>query len=273
MAQASLPVQPDIIYIVIDFDAIDIAGPHDARTIVFLHAASYTRKMWLPQMRSLSDEFRVVAIDMRGHGARSREPFDFEGCVDDVEMIVEKLGLGPVMFVGSSLGGCIAMELAQRTPRHVVGMMIAGSSFDPTTLLCKMVLTGESVVFPRAESRLIRHFQDYVRGTMHASIAEEIVDAGCHWRSAAVAVAQMRGRDFVGAMKSFDGPVMIVNGERDWPHRFYERRFLASGQKATLAVIQGANHICSLDAPEEFTTLVRLFADQCAFPELAVESE
>jgi len=258
---------------VIDFNAIDIAGPHDARTIVFLHAASYTRKMWLPQVRALNDEFRVVSIDMRGHGTRSGEPFDFDGCVDDVEMIVEKLGLGPVMFVGSSLGGCIAMEVAQRSPQHVVGMMIAGSSFDPTTLLCKMVLTGESVVFPRIEEYLIRRFQRYAHRTMLGTVAAEIVDAGCHWQSAAVAVAQMRGRNFVGAMKSYDGPVMIVNGERDWPHRFYERRFLASGQKTTLAVIQGANHICSLDAPDDFTNLVRMFADQCAFPELAVASE
>ena len=267
---------PNALYneFVIDFNAIDIGGRHGARTIVFLHAASYTRKMWLPQMRELNADFRVVAIDLRGHGARSQVGFDFDGCVDDIEIVVEKLGLGPVMFVGASLGGCIALEVARRSPDMVAGMVLAGSSFDATTVLCKMVLTGESVVFPRAESQLAQKFQRYVRKTIHASMVDEIVEAGCHWHSAASAVVQMRGRDFVGAIRSYDGPVLLVNGQRDWPHRFYERRFFdAAGGDVGLAVIRGANHICSLDETDEISEHVNEYDDKCRIPVLETVGE
>src|SRR3569833_3146427 len=97
-------------------------------------------------------------------------------------------------------------------------------------------------------------------------MADEILQSGCYWRAAATAVAQMRGRDFVGATSSYDGPVLIVNGARDWPHRFYERRFLLAARNGAVEIVKAANHICSLDAPDAFTDIVRRFADKCAFP-------
>jgi pimeloyl-ACP methyl ester carboxylesterase len=222
--------------------------------------------MWLPQMRVLNDEFRVLSLDLRGHGARRRVAFDFDGCVDDVESTVAKLGIDPVMFVGSSLGGCVAVEIAQRSPHLVAGLVLAGSSFDPTTPLCRLVLTGESIVFPKIEPRLVRQYQEYIRRTIDPHMADEILGAGCYWGAAADAVKQMRGRDFVGALRSYDGPTLIVNGSRDWVHRFYERRFLNASQNGSVIVINGANHICSLDAPDVFADAVRAFADKCAFP-------
>lgn len=257
----------------IDFDAIDISGAHGARTIVFLHAASYTRKMWLPQTRALSNEFRVIAIDLRGHGTRAGAPFDFDAAVDDVLQTLNGLGIGPALFVGASLGGCIAMEIARAAPESVAGMVLSGSSFDPRTLLCQLVLTGESIVFPLAERRLIRHYREYIERSMPANIAAEIIESGSWWRTAATAVAQMRGRDFVGALRSFDGPVLIVNGGRDWVHRFYERRFLAAARDGSIRIIDGGNHICSLDEPEAFSEIVREFARRCPFPALSTARE
>lgn len=244
----------------------DVDGPIGARPIVLLHAASYTRKMWLPQMRALSSEYRVVAIDLLGHGERSDERFDFDRAVGEVEAVVESLGIGPAVFVGASLGGCVALTLADRSRKRVAGLILAGSSFDARTLPCRLVLTGESIVFPRIERRLIGNFQRYLRKKMPVSDAESIAVAGSYWRAAADAVAQMRGRDFVGMLRAYDGPVAIVNGERDWPHRFYEGRFLRAARHGSLAIIEGANHICSLDAPDRFTEIARTFANRCPFP-------
>jgi pimeloyl-ACP methyl ester carboxylesterase len=45
----------------------DVAGPLDAFPIVLVHGAAWTRKMWIPQMEALSDEFRMIAVDLPGH--------------------------------------------------------------------------------------------------------------------------------------------------------------------------------------------------------------
>ena len=48
--------------------AYDVMGPPHAFPIVLIHGAAWTRNMWLPQIEALSDEFRVLAIDLPGHG-------------------------------------------------------------------------------------------------------------------------------------------------------------------------------------------------------------
>src|SRR5258708_12611528 len=53
----------------------DVAGARDAFPIVLVHGAASTRKMWVPQMEALSDEFRVIAVDLPGHGTLRKQPF------------------------------------------------------------------------------------------------------------------------------------------------------------------------------------------------------
>ena len=61
----------------------DVAGPRDAFPIVLVHGAAATRKMWVPQLEALSDEFRVIAPDLPGHSAQREQPFQLKaptGC-------------------------------------------------------------------------------------------------------------------------------------------------------------------------------------------------
>ncbi len=244
----------------------DIAGPDDAPTIVFLHGVSYTRKAWLPQMRALSDAFRVIALDLPGHGALADVPFDFDAAVDGVADTIEQYSDRPVLLVGISLGGCIAMELARRLPKIVAGLVACSATFDPTSLLCRLVLFGESVTFPRMQRQLTKHFQDYVRQTMDPETADAMLAAGSYWPTASTCVRQLMGRDFLGAVRSFDGPILFINGSRDFVHRYFERTFASSAKNAQVVVLDGANHICNLDKPTEFTNAVRRFASDTVWP-------
>ncbi len=66
---------------------VDRAGPGAAPALVLVPGAVVSRKVWLPQVRALSDEFRVIAVDLPGHGDRAAQPFSFAAaaaCVADV---------------------------------------------------------------------------------------------------------------------------------------------------------------------------------------------
>jgi pimeloyl-ACP methyl ester carboxylesterase len=74
--------------------------------------------------RDLAPDWRVIALDQRGHG-RSDRPADFtrEGYVQDAAAVLGRLGLGPVAVLGHSLGGVNAYQLAARHP-YLVGSLI-----------------------------------------------------------------------------------------------------------------------------------------------------
>lgn len=240
----------------------DIFSPADAAAIVFLHAASYTRKMWLPQSERLKAEFRLLALDLPGHGACAEMPFSFASSVAMVREAMDYAAIDRAVLVGASLGGCVAMDFGSQHPDRVAGLVLSGCTFDPCALLCRLVLTGESFVFPRGAHWFADALARSLRRRYPTDIAEEIIAAGAYWNAAADAVKAMRGVDFRAKLAAYDGPTLIVNGERDWIHRTAEKSFAAAAHDAVVRPIAHASHIASLDEPEAFANAVRLFAAQ-----------
>ena len=109
-------------------ESVDTAGPADAPAIVLVHGSVVSRKMWLPQVRGLSDAYRVIAPDLPGHGGRSDEPFTFAAASQALADLIERDTSGRALVVGASLGGYVAIDLAHRFPERVSGLVLAGAS-------------------------------------------------------------------------------------------------------------------------------------------------
>lgn len=72
---------------------------------------------------------RVIGVDLRGHGRglRSDAPFSLEATADDVADLVGRLGRGPAILVGYSMGGSVALLCAHRHPEAVAGLVLAAT--------------------------------------------------------------------------------------------------------------------------------------------------
>ena len=68
----------------------DAIGPMRAPAIVFLHGATATRKQWMPQFDALSDAYRVIAVDLPGHGELAHERFTLDDAAARVEQIIRE---------------------------------------------------------------------------------------------------------------------------------------------------------------------------------------
>jgi 3-oxoadipate enol-lactonase len=98
---------------------------------LLLHGWTATADLnWVPSYEPLGREFRVLAIDHRGHGRgiRSRRPFRMTDCAEDAAALLRELGTGPVIVVGYSMGGPIAQLLWRRHPSLVRGMVLCATS-------------------------------------------------------------------------------------------------------------------------------------------------
>jgi 3-oxoadipate enol-lactonase len=99
--------------------------------LVLLHGWTSTAALnFCRSFGPLAREFRVVALDHRGHGRgiRSRRPFRLEDCADDVAALTDQLALGPVTAVGYSMGGPIAQLLWRRHPEAVHSLVLCATA-------------------------------------------------------------------------------------------------------------------------------------------------
>lgn len=249
----------------------DVAGPSGARTIVFVHASGWTRAMWLPQMSALAEHYRVVAIDLPGHGALAGERFSLDGAIERIAGAIERerAAGAPVLLVGLSLGGFLAMICAHRHPDLLAGLALAGCSVSFTGRIGRLTrlsaflfrLLGRRPLL----ERLKRKQRLEVRARYAPSLADAIIRAGFYPRSWGRALGQVAHVDYHGILRDFTRPVLILNGEHDEYNRAAETAHAANARNARIRVIEGAGHICNLDAPQQFTDAIAEFAATLAW--------
>lgn len=94
--------------------------------LVLLHGGLLDHRSWADQLPALLPEFRVIAPDARGHGGSANASRPFRPA-DDLADLLRHLGLGPVVVVGLSMGGTIALDLALEHPELVRALVISGN--------------------------------------------------------------------------------------------------------------------------------------------------
>ncbi len=110
------------------------------RPVVLLHGVTLQWWVWGAQLHTLSDRYRVLAWDMRGHG-RSRAGDDgvtLEAVADDLATLLEELDLRDALVVGHSMGGMALGRFCDRHPDLVhercAGLMFLATSVAPIAL-------------------------------------------------------------------------------------------------------------------------------------------
>jgi pimeloyl-ACP methyl ester carboxylesterase len=87
---------------------------------------------FFPVYAQLAGSYRVIALDLRGHGRgmRSTEPFSLEDCADDAAALLRQLGAGQAIVVGYSMGGPVGMLLARRHPGTVAALVMQATALE-----------------------------------------------------------------------------------------------------------------------------------------------
>ena len=111
-------------------------GPADGRPLVLLHGITLQARIWGYQLRDLSDRFRVVAVDLRGHGESrpGTEGFGLDRLANDLVSVLEHLDLHHAIVVGHSMGGMALMRFCGDHPA-VLAARVDGVVFLATAPL------------------------------------------------------------------------------------------------------------------------------------------
>ena len=238
----------------------EVAGPRDAFPIVLVHGAASTRKMWVPQMEALSDEFRMIAVDLPGHGTLREQPFQLKTAVQVVMGSLWQQTTERALIVGLSLGGYVAMACAHSYPQKIAGLVLSGCCIDYRGAIGILSWLDSSLVTTLfSEDRLSRMQAKALRSKFPEAIVEPQIKAGFSWKVVSRVYRELASHDFPKMLGTFQGPVLIVNGENDKPNRKREAALLRVTKDGLLQNVNHAGHMCNLEQPEAFTDQVRTF--------------
>jgi esterase len=114
------------------FSYLDEGGK--GRTLIALHAHWMEGLSFVPLAEALAPEWRVIALDQRGHG-HSDHPLTYTRAdyIGDVEALFVHLGLNEAVVLGNSLGGVNAYQFAARHPERVKALIIEDIGVEVST--------------------------------------------------------------------------------------------------------------------------------------------
>jgi pimeloyl-ACP methyl ester carboxylesterase len=117
------------------YEVTDLTDPWTDPATVFLHhGLGKSARWWLPWVRLLARDYRVLTIDMLGCG-RSSQPEGYAWSVSDhaenAVQVLDALGLNRVHFMGETVGGCVGMVLGARHGDRVESLALAACPFRP----------------------------------------------------------------------------------------------------------------------------------------------
>jgi pimeloyl-ACP methyl ester carboxylesterase len=253
-------------------------GPEDARPILLLHGITLQARIWGYQFRDLSDRYRVLAADLRGHGASTAgtDGFGLDRIARDVVTTLEALDLRDAIVVGHSMGGMATMQFAGDHP-DVLAERVAGLAFVATTPIVPFPAFVQRLLLRVDAGRLDRLPMYRFRpgdvsyamarrafgrhpSPLHVELTRELL-AECAGPTMIGSGFGMVAHDAEQALAATRTPSLVVGGECDnlLPPAM-ARRIAELLPDSELHVLEGCGHQIMLERPKELAALLDAFA-------------
>jgi len=236
--------------------------------VLLVHAIGCDHRMWDGLGTALSPRFRVIRMDVRGHGrsAVTPRPYSLDQLADDARDLLDSLKIDKAHWVGLSMGGMIGQAFALRHPQRLRKLVLANTTSTygtqgPEMWEARAKAVGEGGMAAVKELAMQRYFTDDFRAS-----SSDIVDrigSGFLATDPEGYIAccnAIRDLDFSGDLHRIKAPTLVIAGEKDVGTPVAMSKAIADAiPGATLAVIPGAAHLSAVENPEAFNKLVEDF--------------
>jgi pimeloyl-ACP methyl ester carboxylesterase len=279
--------------------------------IVLVHGFMLDSSIWAAQFRDLAGDHRVIAIDLRGHGrsesgtgfgsqavgdrddgaplavaarmaARGRGAPGIRRLAEDLATVLEALEVEGALVVGHSMGGMVALQLAQDAPEvvaeRVSAMVLASTLAGPFTSFpgwsgisalaapasARVLLLADQLGVRALPSGDFRYWASRVGFGGDATPAQvrfvEALLLATPSRTVAGLLPSLASFDLSAGLSSVDLPVLVVVGTHDrlTPPR-HARRMAGALGSAELVELARCGHMPMIERPHEFSHLLEEF--------------
>ncbi len=237
-------------------------------TLIFIHGYGVDSDMWKPQVDFFSEKYKLISIDVRGHGfSRPCNEFTVLLAANDLEQIIRHEKVDNCILIGLSMGGYIIQEYAYNYGK-AKGYMITGSTpiFLP--------------VYSKFEKWALKHSAALMNMYPWQTLKIEMTKACAITSGAKEAVMDMfnkfNKKEFVSSWGGiatclrevdfqFDAPLLVGCGDNDKTGtimkcmKYWSDAYLG----CTTFTLPNASHVANLDNPDAFNELLTKFIREC----------
>lgn len=234
-----------------------LEGPEDAPVLVMANSLGTTFRMWDEQAPALSERFRLLRYDHRGHGGSPVPPgpYEMDDLGRDVLALLDRLEIERTSFCGLSIGGMVGMWLASEAPERIERLVLccASARFEPPEAWSDRARTvrksgvGEisaavlerwfTPAFQKSRPDLVEWAGRMLRDTPAEGYA------GC--------CEAIRDADLRGGLGAIQAPTLVIAGADDPAAPVDKAEFIhGSIPDARLVVVEQAAHLANVEQPE-----------------------
>lgn len=234
-------------------------------TFVLAHALGCDLTMWDTLAHHLAGHGRVVRYDQRGHGGSEAPagPYTMAALADDAARLIDELALGPVVWVGLSMGGMVGQELALRHPGCVRALVLANTTSGyPAEAQAGWAQRMSGIATGGLDAIVDGALQRWFHAGFHARQPQAVA----HWRArvlscdaaAYIACCQaIAAVDTTARLPDIAVPALVIAGALDQGTPPEMARVIAQGiPRARLVVLPEASHLSVLEQPLAFRRVV-----------------
>lgn len=240
--------------------------------LVFIHAFPLSKVMWQPQVDALEDFYRVITIDLRGHGESDTVLWNdtLDNYAADVIDLLDDLGISQAIFIGLSMGGYVLFSIYRNYANRVKAMVLADTRAQSDSKegkagrrsMAQMAFNdGASAIADLMLPKLL------TPSTMkhHPKIVEQVRQMILHTPTAGIIVdlmAMAARPDSTDLLRTISCPTLVIVGEEDQATPVAESQYLTNRiPNSTLVTIPAAGHLSNYERPAAFNQALRTFLD------------
>ena len=208
--------------------------------LILLHGNGESSGYFVNQIDRFANEYRVIAVDTRGHGAspRGNKPFTLETFADDLNNLLDSLNIETANILGFSDGGNIAVIFALKYPERVASLVLNGANLFPSGLKSSFLIPVK-VLF--AVFSLLSHFSRRAKR-----------------RSELLYLMAKQPNIQPERLSSIKCPVLVIAGTQDVIKEKHTKLIAASLPDSSLCFLKGGHSIAKTNSVE-FNSAVEKF--------------
>ena len=237
--------------------------------LIILHGLFGSSDNWMTQARMMADAFTVHTLDLRNHGLSPHDPScTYAEMAEDVRQFIKSRNLPPVVLIGHSMGGKVAMTLAVTHPELIAHLIVVDIVPKAYSRHHNHIIEGLQAI-PLASLTSRQQADEVLAGFVpDASVRQFLLknlsrsaDQGFTWKINLNVLVQYMDEilsDPVGN-RMYSGPCLFIFGERSDYFQMEDEQRLAVVFPNHRTVFLNTGHWVQAEKPEEFVQTVLSF--------------